>query len=1348
MRNCAIIPKVKNKNGQVVDSKLFKSLLSYNGNNRSNAIKLYLITKNPEFMNNWGSNLIMDDNNEPTLSSLLNLPGINKFIPVSKIIDKFNMDLFGKKESPIYEDTRDNYLTLVRKAIDFNSQSELKGNYVALLRKIYDNEKSRNSLKIEIESRTKSNVEEARKMEYNYILNSKLREILESKGVSVGVLNSLEQRMGLRGVSDFDTSKTMADGMLELIRISDGIYGEQALPEEFAHFALESLGNSPLTERLYKILENNEVLHEILGNEFDTYNTLYNGNIRMLAKESAGKILTRHLLEGKPIEKVPYKNLLTRVIEAIKNFFKSFDSSEIRRAIYYADKQLGELAKNILTGNTENIKRENIVSSDKFYQVDERVRRDKELLQKIINNELKRLKIYEKRNPNSQFDINQRIFIDELEKELSENNEIEGINTFLSEALKILMQLRKRVKDISESENSDYSLKYKASVILDIRNYLYSYGNISDEIRKALLDEEKYEDNRYGQSIRNSLDNILVLIEDLFTDLNNMSVPVFLEYIRPFMGDSVNIPFGKWAGTKLTAEDLLKGIKKDSDGNVLWFQEEISVFDRYLDSMADSSDSMLRIMDQAVKKSKEQARLRTIDTVKELQEAGVELERAGIKNTDWMFERDEEGNLTGDYISEIDYKRFRKNISELYRTLREKYGEHPVGEDLNNYILERKEWYRNNVEDGKPKASVYTSNEYRNLNQAQKKYYNTVIRKIKATLDSYLPETSTYLENAVKIRKDLVERVINSENLKSGGKQIWESIKDQFIRRSDDIDFGDKIILKDFENRLVQSLPIYYTKLGKNENPNDLSTDVVSTLSAYAAMAYEFDEMNKVIDVLELGRNLMRDREIVQTSGNRTLAEKFTVMNRTVKSNLTEKGDKTNTGRRLNDFFDMQVYNRYMADEGTFGKSNIDKGKTANVVNMLTSLSQLAFNVLSGISNIATGTVMMRIESLSGEFFNMKNTITADREYGKNLLQYVSEIGNKVKTSKLALWDELFNVMQEYEQEVREMRFGKSWFGRMFNSSTLFFMNNAGEHWMQNRTSLALADAYKMKSPEGKIVSLWDAMEVVYKDKNNKSLGAKLQVKEGYTKEDGSEFTQSDIIKFSRKCAAINQRMHGIYNKADRNAAQNTAIGRMAILFRKWMKPSWNRRFALASYNHDLESWTEGYYTTAGRFIIQLCKELRWGQFNLMSDFKNLTRTEKANIIKAIVEVSHFTVLALFIGLLEWPDDLKNRPWLMRTLEYQARRLYTEIGAMIPGKPMIVEGLRILKSPAAGIKTMESLLNLTKLLGPWNYMDELQSGRYEGHSTAYKAFFESPFVPFYRTVYRGIHPEESLPFYN
>ena len=81
------------------------------------------------------------------------------------------------------------------------------------------------------------------------------------------------------------------------------------------------------------------------------------------------------------------------------------------------------------------------------------------------------------------------------------------------------------------------------------------------------------------------------------------------------------------------------------------------------------------------------------------------------------------------------------------------------------------------------------------------------------------------------------------------------------------------------------------------------------------------------------------------------------------------------------------------------------------------------------------------------------------------------------------------------------------------------------------------------------------------------------------------------------------------------------------------------------------------------------------------------------------------------------------------------------------------EGLRILKSPAAGINTMESALDLMGLMNPYNYEafagEEaiLQSGRYKGESRAYRLFFESPIIPMNKTIYRGLHPEEGIPFF-
>lgn len=1347
-RSCAIIPKVKSRDGQVVDSKLFKDLLSFTSNNRSEATRLYLITKSSSFIKNWQPRLTLDENNEPTLRSLLKKTNLSDVIPETKVLERLNREIGyykkGMNRPALWVNNDSNYQMLKQRAIAFNQNSEFRDDYVANIIKIQDTESPRIFIGVKIEKRNRLNSINADRMEYNENLNNRLRSILEAHGVSVGALTDLEKRMGIHGVTDFDVARNAAEGLVEMIRLANGIQGEKALPEEFAHFAIEAMGDNPLINRLINNISSNGLAREIIGDDYDTYDTLYHGDEAKLAKEAAGKLLAKHLLQGEAIPAKPYKNLLSRVIQAVKNFFKNLSASSIQRAMREADKNFGSLAQQILDGSMdEAMNIDNIKSSGVFYNTSERVARDKKLLQGIIDNELKRLKIYEKRNPNSQFSANQRLLIGRLDIELADNNEIEGIYTFVENALEELTKVSDRLTILQNTPATNAN--ERARVLRDVRNYLYSYKHITDDIRKALIDEEKYADNRYGQRVRVVLDNTTTLLGDLFVRYSNVSMPLFVDFIKPFVGESITVPFGKYKGKTMTAEDLVKVADRD-----------ISFFDRWLDSMADSSDYMLKIMDQAVKKSKENARLETINVMKELQAATIKLEQAGIKNTDWMFERDSKGNLTGNYISEINQGLFKEKIREMFKALNEKYGKNPVGDDAEKYRKERQAWFDANMEivDGKkiPKLSIYGNKAFQNLNAAQRAYYDEVM-EIKSKLDSYLPDKYTTLTNAVKIRRDLLERVKASDGVKSGAKQLWESLKDEFIRRSDDTEFGDRATVKDFEGNEVQTLPIYYTKLKEGESPNDLSTDIVSTLTAYAAMANDFNEMNKVIDLLELGRDMLKEREIIQTRGGKPLVEKFKSVGRKVESTLTKSGDETRFMQRLNDFFEMQVYGRYMADEGTFGNTKIDKGKVANFVNRMTSLNTLAVNVLSGISNVATGKVMMRIESFAGEFFNESNTLHADREYGKALPEFLAEIGNRVKTSKLALWDELFNVLQEYEQDVREVNFDrKTWFARMFGSSALFMMNNAGEHWMQNRTSLALADAYKMKSPDGKITSLWDAMEVVPIDKNNKKLGAKLQLKEGYTKEDGSAFTRDDIIAFSRKSAAINQRMHGIYNKADRSAVQRLAIGRMGVMFRKWVKPSLNRRFKSASYNMDLQAWTEGYYVTTGRFLLQLARELRKSQFDIASDWKNLSRTEKANIKRAVTEVAHYLAVITVLGLIDW-DDKDNRPWLTKMVEYQLRRLKTETGVLIPGKPMIDEGLKIMKSPAAAIQTIQSTLDLIGLINPMNYEvfagedATLQSGQFEGKSKAYRLLMKSPLMPMRSTITRGIDPELAIPYF-
>ena len=314
-RQCAIIPKVLNRRGEKVDSRLFNDLLSYLSNNRAEAVRIYKITKSQQFIQSWNPRLVLDSNDEPTLRSLLQKTNLSNYIPERVVLEKLNRDIGyfkrGMDRPALWIKNQENYKKLADKARKFNLESDFRDEYVAKIIDIYDNESSRVFMGVRVEKRNRFNSIEADKLEYNESLNERLRDILSSHGVSIGALTELERRMGINGVTDLDQARTAAEGMVEMIRLADGIKGEKALPEEFAHFALEALGNNnPLVTRLINLIASNNLASEIIGEDYETYSSLYNKDEVKLAKEAAGKLLAKHLLQAEAIPSKPYKNLL------------------------------------------------------------------------------------------------------------------------------------------------------------------------------------------------------------------------------------------------------------------------------------------------------------------------------------------------------------------------------------------------------------------------------------------------------------------------------------------------------------------------------------------------------------------------------------------------------------------------------------------------------------------------------------------------------------------------------------------------------------------------------------------------------------------------------------------------------------------------------------------------------------------------------------------------------------------------------------------------------------------------------------------------------------------------------
>lgn len=106
----------------------------------------------------------------------------------------------------------------------------------------------------------------------------------------------------------------------------------------------------------------------------------------------------------------------------------------------------------------------------------------------------------------------------------------------------------------------------------------------------------------------------------------------------------------------------------------------------------------------------------------------------------------------------------------MYSSLHEKYKETRFGINKKAYWDEVNAWYDQNTDivgDTRvPKLSIYGDPDFEKMTAPQRRFYDKVM-EIKADLDSMLPEGVTSIDNAVQIRKDLVERIQNA----SGGKR-------------------------------------------------------------------------------------------------------------------------------------------------------------------------------------------------------------------------------------------------------------------------------------------------------------------------------------------------------------------------------------------------------------------------------------------------------------------------------------------------------------------------------------------------------------------------------------------------
>lgn len=800
---------------------------------------------------------------------------------------------------------------------------------------------------------------------------------------------------------------------------------------------------------------------------------------------------------------------------------------------------------------------------------------------------------------------------------------------------------------------------------------------------------------------------------------------------------------------------------------------DINLLERWLDSPLNTNDVVVAAMIKRFVTIHHQVRQQAIDyrnemlpILKELEtKLGYSTNMAPEEFYDFMLEKDKDNNLTGSLLTkfrsdlmqarrvmyketeelpEKDRKRkraawYKANMPKNYKAEREALTKHMdtlkqegiitakeaaaywANEANRGRKLKLDQIFRNNPEGadaiskwkGKNAARFVTPTTrwenkqwdafekdiLSNKEDPRTRFYEFIVDK-KKEADSYLPTAERDYTRLPFVLKSTRERILSGQ---SGLALASDKVKDLTKKRADDDTRGRATSITDENNEPVNFVPVYFQRNEATYKTEDQSFDLASIFGRYYKMAVNYTQKMEIMPEMELVKTLLEEREYVKldTKGNPIKQALDTLGTRA----LTKSGKKAHLVEQYTDFMKSLLYGQTVEEEGDWDVLGykIDKAKARDALGKYTAYNLLGLNMVQGIANVQLGEIQNAIEAVAGEFFDTKDLRVASTTYLKELGGILGDIGERAPSSLVGLMNEKWDILNEYEGG--QYRKNKKW-AQLMHSSTLFFTSNMGEHFMQTRIMLAMLQKVRAYDSKGEnIGSMYDQYSVV-----NGSLVLSDEVDRIK-----SNWRPEQEILFGEKAKRLLSRLHGEYSELGKVSAQRWSIGRLAMMFRKFVVPGYKKRWENKRYNEFLGEYTEGSYGTTLSFLKRSLLELRsLGIASFTENWEELLPREVANIKRAISELAAALILALVIapiflaGKADADDDAER--WMFAMASYLSIRTYKELAFFMSP----TAAMDILRSPAAAVSSIENLGKLINQLitnpaeqyvrkGPWKY---------------------------------------------
>ena len=1138
---CSIFPHCTNSKGEVVESRLFKDLLHYTSNNRELAKEYYGIGIDPKFLELVQDSAKFDENGEITFQSLRKLAKLN--VKKDVLLKTLNKDI----NSGIY-----NYDEAIVRLQSFNRNSQFKDEFMATISSTNDgkyflsvvekNALNELALNEEISNRT---------------LQDRIKYYLNKAGVSIKFIENDEK---INGKYSTKNAKKTADGLYQLIQISNGKNTTEVLAEEAGHFIIGALGESPLVERLMNLLTP-EVQKQILGDDYDS---------KLLgesSKREVAGVLIGQAIMGKADKKSPWRILSERIVNMAKRIFNSIKGDDISNSILESEKIADMIAKGFMssdfTGSVEEAlkTRETLYSAPSSFNV------------KVFKQTVNRLKLQAtemKAISNSLFDkfnsiTNQVESGKNLNVPLTFSDAIalEGIteamvlmsdlmveeipNLLTSIDFNTITDFYSSMPDIAKKLRAVRTFTRNALAMINIIKSATSdtgADRISGDLSNIIIVDSL--GNRQSYDLLDITEKFDKVVRNLTYELKNTESKFFLKFLettnydKKYITRSARVIFN-WRdrGNKkliefVDAKDIpLSDLMSD-------LEDDIPLFERYLASMANNSDVIGQLADKSAKLANKIADDKSNEVQDRLKVLQAKLKSIGLKNTDIFIERsNKDGTITGNIVSPICWGDYENNWIEFKKRCIEEFNQkYPNLEgksDFEKSLLwdnffkpKAKMWHKGNSNWDSERNMYIPNNTY------ESKQYNTYIKpytereewlkeymQLKAELDNKLPEGSIPLHRMPQFKGTFCNKIRNRKLFENSSKAtihtIMSEVRDTFCEDSEDTDYGsqqtyntlEEDIFKNklaFEKEKVNRVPLY--GINKLKDPSELSTDLFYSTFAYAGMANSYAAISQIVDTLEVGKEVLNKRTIAGINSEESRLE-----------------NKSRAYNRYLKFLDSQIYG--IGVPRIKIRKKIILNKLSNFSSRLAGKYFLGGNIAGGIVNVGTGYLEIFKEAFAGEHFDMKDWATAHKLYYSCFVQNWWGFGEELKEDKVSLMIRHFNMLSENKSKQRGWHTRKSRIVNIFEGS-LFLPYKVGEHYMSSISYLALASKIKLYDSDGNRISLYNAYKVVDREDNEGNTNSKY----GKTlKLNGTFFKNKDDIEDYYTMQSIIKQIDDTLNK-------------------------------------------------------------------------------------------------------------------------------------------------------------------------------------------------------------------------